>query len=97
MVKPDLLNPVSNDQICVRGRFHYDALKPRERLTRHLVRTDDSLTPSTLQMAVDAAAAKLAGVIKNHGADSVGLISVSLFVYEAARHQIVEDHFQREG
>lgn len=74
MVKPDLLNPVSNDQICVRGRFHYDALKPRERLTRHLVRTDDSLTPSTLQMAVDAAAAKLAGVIKNHGADSVGFL-----------------------
>ncbi len=74
MVKPDLLNPVSDDQICVRGRFHYDALKPRDRLTRHLVRTGDSLTPSTLQTAAYAAAAQLAGVIKEHGADSVGFL-----------------------
>src|SRR5437016_654109 len=36
MVKPDLLNPVSGDQICVRGRFHYDAIRARDRLTRHL-------------------------------------------------------------
>jgi formate dehydrogenase major subunit len=24
IVKPDRINPVSDDQICVRGRFHYD-------------------------------------------------------------------------
>ena len=74
MVKPDHLNPVSDDQICVRGRFHYDALKPRERLTRHLVRSGEAQTPSTLQTAADAAAAKLAGVINEHGGDSVGLL-----------------------
>ena len=49
IVKPDRLNPVSADQICVRGRFHYDAVKPRERLTRHLVRQGDALLPAHLR------------------------------------------------
>jgi predicted molibdopterin-dependent oxidoreductase YjgC len=63
MVKPDRLNPVSFDQICVRGRFGYDAVKTRERLTRHLVRQARfrCLRPLTaLPRAVDA----LTGAIK---------------------------------
>ena len=74
MVKPDRLNPVSDDQICVRGRFHYDALKPRDRLTRHLVRSGDIRMPSTLDTAVEAAASSLAEVTKQHGAASVGFL-----------------------
>ncbi|HKS92366.1 MAG TPA: 2Fe-2S iron-sulfur cluster-binding protein, partial [Tepidiformaceae bacterium] len=38
IVRPGTSNPVSGDQICVRGRYHYDSLKPRERLGKHLVR-----------------------------------------------------------
>ena len=30
IVRPGDGNPVSGDQICVRGRYHYDSLKPRE-------------------------------------------------------------------
>ncbi|MGE3982706.1 MAG: molybdopterin-dependent oxidoreductase [Dehalococcoidia bacterium] len=75
MVKPDRLNPVSDDQICVRGRFHYDALKPRERLTRHLVRENGIQAPSTFDAAIDAAATQLAAVIKNHGPQSVGFLA----------------------
>jgi formate dehydrogenase (NADP+) alpha subunit len=74
MVKPDRLNPVSFDQICVRGRFHYDAVKTRDRLTRHLVRAGDALSPATMAAAVEAASKKLTDVIKAHGADSVGFL-----------------------
>jgi predicted molibdopterin-dependent oxidoreductase YjgC len=74
MVKPDRLNPVSFDQICVRGRFHYDAVKTRDRLTRHLVRDGTALIPSTLEAAVEAASKKLTGAIKAHGAESVGFL-----------------------
>jgi predicted molibdopterin-dependent oxidoreductase YjgC len=74
MVKPDRLNPVSFDQICVRGRFHYDAVKTRDRLTRHLVRDGDDLSPATLEAAVEAASEKLLDVIKTHGAESVGFL-----------------------
>jgi len=74
MVKPDRLNPVSFDQICVRGRFHYDAVKTRDRLTRHLVRDGTALIPSTLEAAVEAASKKLTDAIKAHGAESVGFL-----------------------
>jgi predicted molibdopterin-dependent oxidoreductase YjgC len=74
MVKPDRLNPVSFDQICVRGRFHYDAVKTRDRLTRHLVRDGDALSPATLEAAVEAASQKLTDAIKAHGPDGVGFL-----------------------
>jgi len=38
IVKPDRVNPVSDDQVCVRGRFHYDAIADKQRLRQHLVR-----------------------------------------------------------
>jgi predicted molibdopterin-dependent oxidoreductase YjgC len=74
MVKPERLNPVSWDQICVRGRFHYDAIKPRERLTRHLVREGESLVPAPFDTAIRVAADRLAGVIEARGPDAVGFL-----------------------
>ena len=32
IVRPDRVNPASRDQICVRGRFHYDAIPEKQRL-----------------------------------------------------------------
>jgi predicted molibdopterin-dependent oxidoreductase YjgC len=75
MVKPDRLNPVSWDQICVRGRFHYDAVRPRERLTRHLVRRPGQPPlPSRFEAALDEAAQELARVLQQHGPASVGVL-----------------------
>jgi formate dehydrogenase major subunit len=75
MVKPDRLNPVSWDQICVRGRFHYDAVRPRERLTRHLVRRPGQPpVPSPFEAALDQAAQELARVVQQHGPASVGVL-----------------------
>ena len=74
MVKPDRLNPVSWDQICVQGRFGYDAVKTKERLSRHLVRQGDALMPSTYEDALGAATSRLAGVIEASGPASVGFL-----------------------
>lgn len=74
MVKPERLNPVSWDQVCVRGRFHYDAVRPRDRLARHLVRQNDLLSPATFEAAVDAAASRLADVVRTHGPGAVGFL-----------------------
>ncbi len=74
MVKPDRLNPFSWDQICVRGRFHYDALKPRERLTRHLVRSGDIQSPAPFETAIEQAATSLQSVIQAGGPQSVGFL-----------------------
>ena len=74
IVKPDTMNPFSDDQICVRGRFHYDALKPKERLSEHLVREGDELVPTQIDNALDRAVERLAEVREAHGAASIALL-----------------------
>ncbi len=75
MVKPDRLNPVSWDQICVRGRFHYDAIKPRERLTRHLVRNDGIAMPAPFETAIATAAEGSPPWSRSTAPQSVGVLS----------------------
>jgi predicted molibdopterin-dependent oxidoreductase YjgC len=74
MVKPDRLNLFSDDQVCVRGRFHYDAIKPRERMTRHLLKQGSALAPTTYDAALGAAVEALAGVVQANGGESVGFL-----------------------
>ncbi len=59
IVRPGPGNPFSGDQICVRGRYHYDSLKPRERLSRHLVRRGAIQAPAPLAEAAAEAARAL--------------------------------------
>ena len=59
IVRPGDGNPFSGDQICVRGRYHYDSLKPREKLSEHLVRRGEILAPASLEDAAGEAANKL--------------------------------------
>jgi len=56
IVRPGDGNPVNGDQICVRGRYHYDSLKPRERLGKHLVRRGNIQAPAKLAEAAAEAA-----------------------------------------
>ncbi len=77
IVKPDQLNPVSADQICVRGRFHYDAIPDKRRLQRHLVRrgpAGSAQFPAHWGELVEHAATRLKEIIDNHGADAVGVL-----------------------
>lgn len=59
IVRPGDGNPVSGDQICVRGRYHYDSLKPRERLSKHLVRRGNIQAPASMPDAIAEAAKAL--------------------------------------
>ena len=59
IVRPGPGNPFAGDQICVRGRYHYDSLKPRERLARHLVRRGAIQAPAPLAEAAAEAARAL--------------------------------------
>ncbi|MCZ2108041.1 MAG: (2Fe-2S)-binding protein [Dehalococcoidia bacterium] len=59
IVRPGQGNPVSGDQICVRGRYHYDSLKPRERLGKHLIRRGAIQAPASLEDAISHAASAL--------------------------------------
>ncbi|MGB6838468.1 MAG: molybdopterin-dependent oxidoreductase [Dehalococcoidia bacterium] len=74
IVKPDRLNPVSDDQICVRGRFHYDAIKDSEHLSRPLLRRDQILAPSSWEEALETAAERLAQLREQHGPGAIAFL-----------------------
>ena len=56
IVRPGDGNDFSGDQICIRGRYHYDSLKQRERLGTHLVRRGRIQAPASFEEAVREAA-----------------------------------------
>ncbi|MGI8554036.1 MAG: molybdopterin-dependent oxidoreductase [Dehalococcoidia bacterium] len=74
MVRPSTANPVSHDQICVRGRFHYDALRKRDYLARASVRRGDLLAPASWDQAVTTAVEGLLTIKRQHGADAIGFL-----------------------
>ncbi len=85
IVKPDQLNPVSADQICVRGRFHYDAIPDKQRLQRHLVRRGDAGTPQMpahWDELIAWSAARITSVIEKHGADAVAVLGSPFYTNE---------------
>jgi len=69
----------TNDgNLCVKGRFAYDFVHHKDRLTQPLVRGEDGeLHPTTWDDALQKAAEGLLGVAKRHGSDSVGFVSSS--------------------
>jgi predicted molibdopterin-dependent oxidoreductase YjgC len=76
IVKPDLnANPVSRDQLCVRGRFHYDAVKPTARLATPLLKRNGGQDRSTWPEVMDFTTARLAQVREQYGPDSIGFLA----------------------
>ncbi|HXK32633.1 MAG TPA: 2Fe-2S iron-sulfur cluster-binding protein, partial [Dehalococcoidia bacterium] len=77
IVKPDRINPVSADQVCVRGRFHYDAVSDKQRLSRHLVRRGPAGSPqfpAHWGELIAYAAEQLKAIVEKHGAESVAVL-----------------------
>jgi len=74
IVRADAANPVSHDQLCVRGRFHYDSVKYDQRLEQPLLRRDRGLAPASWEQALDRAAARLAEIAKAHGPGAIGFL-----------------------
>lgn len=67
---------VNDGNLCVKGRFAYDFIHHRDRLTEPLVRgADGELHPTTWDHAIDVAARGLLGVKQRHGADRLGFVS----------------------
>ncbi|MEO6045165.1 MAG: 2Fe-2S iron-sulfur cluster-binding protein, partial [Tepidiformaceae bacterium] len=87
IVRPNVSgNPVSGDQICVRGRYHYDSLKPRERLGKHLLRRGAIQVPVSAEEAIAAAAEELkAAAAKGRVGVLVGATATNEEAWLAAR------------
>ena len=85
IVRPDRVNPVSRDQICVRGRFGYTAVPERERLTRSLARRGDRLLPVATEEALGEAAESIARIRREHGARAIAVLGSPHATNEEAR------------
>jgi len=74
IVRPEPSNPVSDTQICVRGRFHYDALRDDERLAQPLLRRDGKLVAASWGQALEPAASRLAAIREEHGPEAIAFL-----------------------
>ena len=84
IVRPDRLNPTSRDQICVRGRFHYDSVTDGQRLSRSLARRGERLLPVEPDEALSEAASALSAVQAEHGAGAIAVLGSPLATNEEA-------------
>jgi len=84
IVRPDRINPVSRDQICVRGRFGYTDVSDRELLTRSLVREHERLVPASPKEALARATESLNLVKNSAGANAIAILGSPLVTTEEA-------------
>ena len=78
------LNRAVNDQwMCDRGRFDHSFVERQDRLKTPLVRRDGELQPATWDEALSLVSERLAGIVQEHGPDSVGGIGSAWVTNEA--------------
>ncbi len=82
IVRPDRVNPASRDQICVRGRFHYDAVPEKQRLSRALVRAGDRLIPASFEDALARAVEAVTNVKQSAGAEAIAVLGSPMVTNE---------------
>ena len=75
IVRPDqYANPVSGTQLCVRGRFHYDAVKPTARLAQPLIKRNGGQDAASWDEALDFTAARIVQVREEHGPEAIAFL-----------------------
>jgi formate dehydrogenase alpha subunit len=83
IVRPDATaNPVSHTQLCVRGRFHYDAVEPSRRLSQPLIRRNGGQEAAAWDEALELAAARLTEIRERHGPEAIGFLGSPLATNE---------------
>jgi predicted molibdopterin-dependent oxidoreductase YjgC len=84
IVRPERINPFSRDQICVRGRFGYDAIDSSKRLEKSMVRTEGHLLPVGDSEAIATAVTQIQDSLSQHGPDSIAMLGSPLTTTEEA-------------
>ncbi len=70
---PDL--PPNNASLCVKGRFGFDFVSSPDRLTTPLIKRDGKQVPASWEDALDLVAAKFTAIQKEHGIDTIGVLT----------------------
>lgn len=78
VTSPEPGTTTNDGNLCVKGRFAYEFIGHKDRLTEPLIRqTDGTFKTATWEEALSAAAKGLQAVSEKHGADALGFVSSS--------------------
>jgi formate dehydrogenase major subunit len=69
--------PANGISTCVKGKFGWDYVNAKDRLTKPLIREGETFREATWQEALDLIAGKLSAIKNEHGPDAIGLIASS--------------------
>ena len=64
----------NHGNLCVKGRFGYDFIYAKDRLTQPLTRKNDELVPVTCDEAMGHVAARFLEIRDKYGPDSIGFL-----------------------
>jgi len=67
-------SPANRGNLCVKGRFGYDFIHARDRLSQPMIRVGDKLVPATWDEAMGCAAERLLEIREKYGPDSIGFL-----------------------
>jgi predicted molibdopterin-dependent oxidoreductase YjgC len=82
-----LEGPANGISTCVKGKFGWDYVNNKDRLTKPLIREGSRFREATWDEALALVASKLAELKRDYGADSIGLIASSKCTNEELRGQ----------
>lgn len=71
-VSPGPEPSVNQGALCSKGRFGFDFVHHKDRLTTPLIRKDGELVPASWDEALDLVATRLAEITSTHGPDALG-------------------------
>ena len=67
-------SPSNHGNLCVKGRFGYDFVHAKDRLTKPLMRKNEKLVPATWDEAMGHVAERLLEIRDQYGPDSIGFL-----------------------
>jgi formate dehydrogenase alpha subunit len=67
-------SPSNHGNLCVKGRFGYDFIHSKDRLTQPLMRKDEELIPASWEEAMGHIAERLLDIRAKYGPDSIGFL-----------------------
>ena len=73
-IKPALDTPVSKGHLCVKGRYAFDFVSAKDRITEPMLRKGDKWQRVSWEAAIAFTGDRLQQLVKENGADSIGIL-----------------------
>lgn len=76
-IRPAMDAPVNKGHLCVKGRYGYEFVYATDRVTEPMIREDGNWRQVSWDEAIRFTAEKLQRIVRQHGADSIGVLGSS--------------------